>query len=268
MEQQQYNLLLKKIANTLYINSQHLEGDGLLKGKMGITLFFHHYARYTGNSVYTDCADEFLDYILGRMAKDTVLDFANGLSGIAWGIDYLIKNRFVEADDNFLNDVDRIIENIIPSDFLKETDYSLPLFSKGLYFIQRKKSEKIRETILQLGELISLNQALPDSYLQSIRFFLTESIKLNIEKERCLQIGQRLPQKNKDIQVSDTTDFYNRCWEYFLYSASNEIIKGTAPDLRQLEAITDQKIENLNNQSLSIYQGLAGLGILLIKLCD
>ena len=58
------NALLEKIANHyLFYGSFHSD-LGLYNGKMGMVIFFFHYARYTGNSLYEDFAEEFLNEIL------------------------------------------------------------------------------------------------------------------------------------------------------------------------------------------------------------
>ena len=54
------DVLLEKIANHyLFYGSFHSD-LGLYNGKMGMVIFFFHYARYTGNSLYEDFAEEFL----------------------------------------------------------------------------------------------------------------------------------------------------------------------------------------------------------------
>ena len=53
--------------NTNPVSYTHLDvykRQGLYNGKMGMVIFFFHYARYTGNSLYQDFAEEFLNEIL------------------------------------------------------------------------------------------------------------------------------------------------------------------------------------------------------------
>ena len=58
MSKKEYDILLERIANHLIIQTSAMDDIGLYYGKIGIVLFFAHYARYTGCSVYEDFADE------------------------------------------------------------------------------------------------------------------------------------------------------------------------------------------------------------------
>lgn len=106
-------LQLKAISNHLIVNASNLCNLGLFHGKMGIVLFFVHYARYTGNNLYQDYAGELLDEIFEDIHAGTTLDFENGLSGIGWGILYLLKNHFMEGNpDEILIDIDQKMKEI------------------------------------------------------------------------------------------------------------------------------------------------------------
>ena len=92
------DVLLEKIANHyLFYGSFHSD-LGLYNGKMGMVIFFFHYARYTGNSLYEDFAEEFLNEILESLHTETPISFKRGLAGIGWGMLYLIKQGFMETD--------------------------------------------------------------------------------------------------------------------------------------------------------------------------
>jgi hypothetical protein len=55
---------LERIANLLLLNASFIENLGLLNGKMGIAIFFFHYARYTNNKIFENYADDMVDEIL------------------------------------------------------------------------------------------------------------------------------------------------------------------------------------------------------------
>ena len=46
------DVLLEKIANHYLFYGSFYSDLGLYNGKMGMVIFFFHYARYTGNSLY------------------------------------------------------------------------------------------------------------------------------------------------------------------------------------------------------------------------
>ena len=115
--------LLECISNHLIINSSFLEKLGLYHGKMGIVLFFVHYARFTDNPIYEEVAGDLLDEIMEDIHDGIALDFENGLAGIGWGILYLIKNKFMNGNpDEVLADVDK---KLMELNLLRLSDTSL-----------------------------------------------------------------------------------------------------------------------------------------------
>lgn len=106
---------IEEVANSLYINYQHVDSYGLLNGKMGIAIFFYEYSLYRKDESYNIFADYILDEVLDTVKKSTVLyDLHDGISGVAWGIQYLISKKFVEGDpDDVLSDFDKKIQTYI-----------------------------------------------------------------------------------------------------------------------------------------------------------
>ena len=128
---------LQRIANILLLNSSFLDNPGLLNGKMGIAIFFYHYGRIAGKKTYEDYAGELVDEIYEEINTSTPVNFENGLTGIGWGIEYLVKNGFVHADtDEALEEVDNIVySNSINRPIL--IDSGKDLFGYGLYYLVR-----------------------------------------------------------------------------------------------------------------------------------
>jgi hypothetical protein len=101
--------ILSRIARLLMLHSSFSANLGLLNGKMGIALFFYHLSRYTGRKIYDDFAGELIDEIYAEIHDHYPANFKDGLCGVAWGIEYLIQNHFVEADANeVLVDLDKM----------------------------------------------------------------------------------------------------------------------------------------------------------------
>jgi len=128
---------LQRIANVLLLNASFTDNLGLLNGKMGIAIFFFHYARYTGNEMYENYAGELIDEIYEEISPTSPINFAAGVTGIAWGIEYLVKNGFVEADtDKALNEIDSVIFRAttqLPVYIENQDD----LFGFGIYYLAR-----------------------------------------------------------------------------------------------------------------------------------
>lgn len=118
------SLALEKIEDINKILIQDvpaLNNIGLLNGKMGISIYFFHLARKTGSKEHQEFAEALIDDVFDEVGKNQlILDFENGLAGIAWGIEHLTKNKFVEADtDLVLTDVDnKIYRHIVASEKL------------------------------------------------------------------------------------------------------------------------------------------------------
>jgi len=116
---------LLSIANHLLLHTSFMTNLGLFYGKMGSVLFFVHYAKYTNNSIYDDFAGEILDEIYEDIHTEMPVYFSNGLSGIAWGIEYLLQQGYMEGEsDEVLSDLDTKIMKWDPlriSDFTFET---------------------------------------------------------------------------------------------------------------------------------------------------
>ena len=161
------NLLLEKIenrlhriANVLLLNASFIDNPGLLNGKMGIAIFFYHYSRYTKNKIYEDYAGELIDEIYEEINTSTLVNFENGLTGIGWGIEYLVKNKFVQADtDEALADIDNTVyKHRINNPILINSGDDL--FGYGFYHVARILGHKIDDddlnTLIKKYHLIFL----------------------------------------------------------------------------------------------------------------
>lgn len=139
--------ILQRIARYLMLYTSHQNNLGLLNGKMGVVIFFFHYATYTERDLYNDFAEELINEIYREIQIDHTCDFKDGLSGIAWGMEYLARKRFVEGDtDEVLEELDK---QILKRDVRYIRDNTLETGLKGLAYytisrcVNRMKSNKI-----------------------------------------------------------------------------------------------------------------------------
>ncbi|MDR3057965.1 MAG: hypothetical protein LBU84_07480 [Prevotella sp.] len=134
---QSNNEILSRIVRHLILNASYIPDIGLYHGKMGIVLFFAHYGRYIGNTLYDDFASELLDEIYEDIHAETPVNFENGLCGIGWGIEYLLQNEFMEGDsDDVLSDID---QKIMERDIRRITDISFRAGLEGISFYINKR---------------------------------------------------------------------------------------------------------------------------------
>lgn len=148
--------ILTRTAKLLMLHSSFIHNLGLMNGKMGIAIFFYHLSRYTNRKIYDDFAGELVDEIYAEIHNHYPSDFQNGLCGIAWGIEYLIQNHFVEADANeILCDLDKMI---FEWDVRKINDYTLGTGLEGI----------ARYAIARCTGKIATNITIPKDYISEL----------------------------------------------------------------------------------------------------
>lgn len=296
-----YQNILKQITNTIFINIQHQESLGLLNGKTGTTLFLYNYARYTSNEMYSDLADELVDQIYESLNKHADKNFFNGLAGIAYGVDYIVKNKFVEVDESdgdILEEIDYELSQMNKEAFLLELESDLPLFSKGLYFLQRKDKYSLSKIVEEcLLFLISYAQKIPLSYTNSILYFTNkashlEELDKNTSNEildilynqtsdrllkndynepdiytlnRNIENMQELELKNKWMKLltnyNSNINLLDKSWIHFVYKYDID----ESVDEPNIQELVENAIQDLTHEDLNLYNGLVGLGLELIR---
>lgn len=71
--------ILERIANHLMLKTSSSDDLGLYNGKIGVVLFFYHYAKHTDNQLYDDFAGLILDEIYNEMHELLPIAFSNGI---------------------------------------------------------------------------------------------------------------------------------------------------------------------------------------------
>lgn len=250
-----HDLLLKKsiderlhrIANFLLLNASFIDNIGLLNGKMGIAIFFYHYSRHTNTKIFEEYAGELIDEIYEEINTNTPVNFADGLTGIGWGIEYLVQNRFVEADTNeALGEIDNAIyKHRLNSPVLLESGDDL--FGYGFYHIARLRGHKIDDddlnTLMKKNHLIFLTDecerllihkryldfnilSLSTRAINSLLWFLLEMQEMELFPVKVRKLLQYLPgylsynTKENEMQV----DYY------ILHNLSESAIKSVSDD--------------------------------------
>lgn len=146
-------LLIDRIINNLIMHTSISSDVGLYHGKMGIIIFFMHYARLTGEMQYNNYAEDLLDDLINEISITLPINFEDGLSGIGWGIEYLLENKFISGDSNEI--LDELDNRIMQFDIRRIEDKSIKKGIKGLsfYIAKRISSSKANKTSMPFDRL-------------------------------------------------------------------------------------------------------------------
>ena len=105
----QNNNKLEKMLRYATLRSEVLESHGLY-GKIGMAILFFEYSSLYQDKLFQLYAEELLDSVLETLSTES-LNIQEALSGIAWGIVYLHKKRFIEGNiREILSEVDEYLE--------------------------------------------------------------------------------------------------------------------------------------------------------------
>ncbi|WP_286845114.1 hypothetical protein KCV26_13890 [Petrimonas sulfuriphila] len=164
----------QQIIHRLLLNAPFIPSVGLLTGQVGIALAFYTYYRHTECAVYGDFAGELLDNALESLDKSIDIAFSNGLTGIGWGIEYLILKGFVDGCG--VEICENIDQKIMESDPRRISDLSLEQGLEGLiHYVLIHISASIKQNVrlpfdsLYLKDLYTVvkqacQEDIPDSF--------------------------------------------------------------------------------------------------------
>jgi len=197
-------VLNEKIGNMLF-DKEAVLPIGLAYGKMGICIYFYHYARITQEKKYEKIADKLLDQIYSKIDTAQGLNIEHGVLGVGLGIDYLINRKYVSGNINtILEEIDNKVFRLkIQEDSVFETKGYLQLLFYMLIRLRKQKKGSdnefiYREFIIQIVNKVSLtyNESLFEtsaSYsiyfeLPIFLYVLGEVYKENFYNQKILKI--------------------------------------------------------------------------------
>lgn len=122
---------LREIADQEILTSLFMNDYSLMNGQTGVMLFFALLGRATGNHWYEDFADELLESVCNNISRRLPVNFAEGLCGIGWAIEFLKYHGFLDVDtDEILSEID---EAVMERDVRRIKDMSLETGLQGIY---------------------------------------------------------------------------------------------------------------------------------------
>ena len=130
------------------------EGEGLMGGAAGLACFYAYYADYSRNPSYKELSMNMMERSInppdGHRGRYSLSD---GLAGICWTIDHLIKNKLYDFDaaDIFTNVDSLLYEGMMLEIREGHYDYLHGALGIALYFLRDAENEEYRSN---LGEVV------------------------------------------------------------------------------------------------------------------
>jgi len=200
---------LEIITDTLLRNIDSIEDLGLFGGKTGMSLFFLNYYKLSGKRKLLDSALAIIESVSSNLGflKDNT-DFSNGLSGIAWYIESLAQNGYIENNTDEVLEEICLVLNELNFSTLSKMGISKSLIGYGLYFQARMSNPNFSPEKQLNSKEININNIIVcslDDYLDRFRcencisiqdeheisdiiLFLYKALKINTDNKILIQI--------------------------------------------------------------------------------
>ena len=262
---------IKKIADMLLLNGSLLKNSGLFHGRMGVAIFFFHYAQYTRNELFEKYAAEIIGQIQAEIHWDSPVDYEDGLAGIGAGIEYLTQNRFLDIDTNeILNDFDKKISHAIVYEPHENFSKDNGLIGLGHYFLSRIINRKSaiedahlvsnRETIIHVVNLLEQANEYAEQDLPDILSFLCKLFCLDICNDKIVKCIKKIQDwKNSFTPTISSTECLPEYTLSLIQMAisdcySKETKKATEQSIKQVLQIISQSgiIEKETDESYTL----------------
>ena len=259
---------LSQVANMLLLNGTLTESPGLVHGKMGLAIFFFHYAQYTENMLFANYAVDLIGEMQNQIHLNSPADYEKGIAGIGVGIDYLIRNDFLLVEDDICEDFDQRMVRAVMYDPWQDFSMYDGLTGYGRYWISRLRYQEpavqAQECLGYIVQLLEENLAdIPSEEQTDVYCFLYELQRIS-GYESCnglLEQCRKWEAKKSFSRLGDST-------------ISNFIRK--VQSCRYLNDTNQNEIDTILNQiadldtekppvSMGLLTGYAGEGLLRLE---
>ena len=259
---------LKEISSMLMKEEVDFSNTGLIHGKMGLVIFFFHYARFTKEIIFEDYALMLIEQIQKRIFQNHINNYSDGLAGIGTGIEYLSKNNFIEVNTNeVLEDFDKLIFSA--TIFGEHSDAGLftGLSGIGRYLLFRIAGKDANDdhigTLNNKMLLIHLTDIFERIYpfltepaaFEDVFIFLKEMNKTNIFPAKTKQLIKILSSNKQSSKKGNIMRAHRRNIELLFQDKLNEFLTGFQGNIK-------------SDFEPGLYGGLAGIGLYLLSILD
>ncbi len=147
----------QKLMHQVVLHANDVPARGLFGGQMGIVLVLSEYARLRKLRPLRTAINFLLDQVLSNLSTEMPLTFSDGLTGIGWGVEYLLQNKFQHGSS--VDICEAIDQKLMQQNILRQTDLTLEQGVEGwLHYIIAHLQGAIREG----------RQAFDAAYLQDV----------------------------------------------------------------------------------------------------
>lgn len=147
-----------RIADWLLLNGTLTACPGLLHGKLGIAIFFFHYARFTGEELFDEYAWDLVVAMQEQLHANYRPDYEWGIAGIGVGIDYLIRSGLIEVDEDFFEDLDERMYRAVMYDPYPDYSRDEGLTGYGWYWLCRRANAGVADCLSRIAARIEQDQ--------------------------------------------------------------------------------------------------------------
>ncbi len=258
---------------------------GLFYGKMGICIYFFNAAKQTDNKEYRQFAEKLLDEVYEKINEIQSIDLDTGLVGVAWGINYLIRNEFVSGNpDVVLKNIDDQLFKTLNFVWLEDQKRKRIEYLKILFYcaIRLETCRNKQEKVLMQDLVIKILNHIEHGWLPKSDWTQPVNFWIEYELAMYLLITSRLYEQgfyNYKImkiwdELTDTVLFslpvqhVNRV--YLLLGIKSVLYCAPRPAWEQHANLLQQNIDkerilhhDFRNKNINIRNGVAGYGIVL-----
>lgn len=124
----------QKLMHQVVLHANDVPARGLFGGQMGIVLVLSEYARLRKLRPLRTATNFLLDLVLTNLSTAATLGFADGLTGIGWGVEYLLQHKFQRGSG--VEICEAIDQKLMQQNILRQTDLTLEQGVEGwLHYI-------------------------------------------------------------------------------------------------------------------------------------
>ena len=257
------NNMISNIAKELEILVAKPHSLGLRNsGLTGISLFFFHYARFTGDERYVELANDSIEKAISIASRYMSYYFAPEFADIGRTVEQLANEKFIEVEaDEFAGYFGEPLMRRLRDDMGIDFRFRTGITGICDFFLNKANSQEALD--ITFGHIYSALKVkgyskhpveplflFPSEILRDVKIFFLKMEKLHIpipHKELLEQAIRRL--ESKKI-------LHSNCHEYYVFQDLREA--GILEDKQKAQALLE---EVATNSSDLVFKGLAALSL-------